>query len=357
MSKSAKKSTHITDYNIHAPDYKSITTKENALVCTVGRMNPPTPGHMKLVRRLILTAVELNLDEVLVFLSSNNKDNKNPLICEEDKKRFLEKMTELMQSKMSEPAKSVHVKFECFANPVVAIFGKIKEMKDALSEDPVHIFMTLGEDRDSISSSLIKKPDPRVKMHEDLLPRSGMNERIASLTSATETPSESSSDEEDASISGTYVRGLVESGNLDAFEKVYSNYLQPGDARELFFSIKSGMAKFHAEFVAKKPEDAKPSRYSRRKRPSPTGSPGKSARKSPSPKTSPGKSARKSPSPKSSPKSSPKPSPKTSPKSSPKSSPTLEFALPIPPPGSPPKTRRSARLPPIKRGGQWTRKN
>ena len=163
-----------------------------------------------------------------------------------------------------------------------------------------------------------------------------MTERIASLTSATETPSESSSDEEDASISGTYVRGLVESGNLDAFEKVYSNYLQPGDARELFFSIKSGMAKFHAEFVAKKPEDAKPSRYSRRKRPSPTGSPGKSARKSPSPSRS---------------------SPKPSPKSSPKSSPITEFALPIPPPGSPPKSRRSTRLPPIKKGGKRTRKN
>ena len=350
MSKFAKKSTHTLDsgYNIHAPDYKSIATKENALVCTVGRMNPPTPGHMKLVRRLIATAVELNLDEVQVFLSSNNKDNKNPLICEEDKKRFLEKMTESMQSKLSDPAKSVHVKFECFANPVVAIFGKIKEKKDALSEDPVHIFMTLGEDRDSISSSLIKKPDPRVKMHEDLLPRSGMTERIESLTSATETPMASS--EEDASISGTYVRGLVESDNLEVFEKVYSNYLLPGEARELFFSIKSGMDKFHAEFVASKPEGPKPSRYSRRKRPSPTGSPGKSARKSPSPKSSPGKSARKSPSPEHSPK-------KNSPKSSPKPSPTTEFALPIPPPGSPPKTRRSARLPPIKKGGKRTRKN
>jgi phosphopantetheine adenylyltransferase len=124
MSKFAKKSTHETDYNPNASDYKAIATKENSMVCTVGRMNPPTPGHMKLVRRLILTAVELNLDEVQVFLSGNNKDSKNPLICEEDKKRFLEKMTESMQSKMSEPAKSVHVKFECFANPVVAIFGK-----------------------------------------------------------------------------------------------------------------------------------------------------------------------------------------------------------------------------------------
>ena len=44
MSKFAKKSTHTLDsgYNIHALDYKSIATKENALVCTVGRMNLPT---------------------------------------------------------------------------------------------------------------------------------------------------------------------------------------------------------------------------------------------------------------------------------------------------------------------------
>lgn len=342
MSKSAKKSTHTLDsgYNIHAPDYKSIATQENSLVCTVGRMNPPTPGHMKIVRRLILTAVELKLYEVQVFLSSNNKDDKNPLICEEDKKRFLEKMTGSMQSKMDEPAKPIKVKFECFANPVVAIFGKIKEMKDSLSEEPVHIFMTLGEDRDSISSSLVKKPDPRLKLHEDLLPRSGMTERIESLKSAAET--DTSSDEEDASISGTYVRGLVENGNLEAFERVYSKYLLPGEARELFFSIKSGMDKFHAEFAAKKPEGAKPSRYSRRKKPSPTGSPGKSARKSPSPTRSA--------------HSSPKSSPSNTANSSPKFSPTL----PLPPPGSPPRHRRYSRrlLPPInKGGGQRTRKN
>lgn len=160
-----------------------------------GRANESSyPGHMKIVRRLIATAVELNLNEVQVFLSSNNKDEKKPLICEEDKKLFLEKMS------------------------------------------------------------------------------------------------------------------------VKSFEKVYSNYLLPGEARKLFFSIKFGMDKFHAEFVAKKPEGAKPVRYSRRKRPSPTGSPGKSARKSPSPSRS---------------------SPKPSPKSSPKSSPTSELALPIPPPGSP----------------------
>jgi hypothetical protein len=221
-------------------------------------------------------------------------------------------MTESMKTKMTERAKSVNVKFECFANPVAAIFGKIKEKKDALSAmespDPVHIFITLGEDRDSISSSLIKKPDPNVKLHEDLLPRSGMTERIESLTSAAAVAA--SSDEEDASISGTFVRGLVESGNLDEFARVYSKYLNQEESHELFDSIKSGLDKFHAE-----PAAIKPTRSSRRKNPSP-------AKRESSPET-PTRKSRKHPS-----------------------------------PTSPSKPRRSSRTSsPVKKGGKITRKN
>jgi len=54
----------------------------DTFIFTIGRMNPPTPGHLKLIQTLMITAVILNIPEVFVYLSTSTKDNDNPIICE-----------------------------------------------------------------------------------------------------------------------------------------------------------------------------------------------------------------------------------------------------------------------------------
>lgn len=56
---------------------------DNTIIFTIARMNPPTPGHLFLVQKLIDKAIALNVDEVYIILSKSNDDNENPILCEE----------------------------------------------------------------------------------------------------------------------------------------------------------------------------------------------------------------------------------------------------------------------------------
>ena len=62
-------------------------TTTNALICTTARMNPPTPGHLSVIKELITVAQKRGVNVARVFLSrTQNKDN--PLDCA-DKKKIL----------------------------------------------------------------------------------------------------------------------------------------------------------------------------------------------------------------------------------------------------------------------------
>jgi hypothetical protein len=78
------------------------------LIFTIGRMNPPHLGHMKLIETLMLTNKDLpSADEghgqVYVILSSDNKDkNKNPLDCP-TKRRYLQEQGMIAKIKTEHP--------------------------------------------------------------------------------------------------------------------------------------------------------------------------------------------------------------------------------------------------------------
>lgn len=60
------------------------------LIFTIARMNPPTPGHFTLIRKMFEEAILHNLKKIHIILSSNVDNIKNPLHAEE-KKYILEK--------------------------------------------------------------------------------------------------------------------------------------------------------------------------------------------------------------------------------------------------------------------------
>lgn len=60
------------------------------LIFTIARMNPPTPGHFALIRKMFEEAILHNLKKIHIILSSKRDNIKNPLYAEE-KKYILEK--------------------------------------------------------------------------------------------------------------------------------------------------------------------------------------------------------------------------------------------------------------------------
>jgi len=61
------------------------------IIFTNGRMNPPHPGHLKLIQFMIDKAVSVRQNKVFIVLSSSNDFPKNPLDCA-TKKRLLDEM-------------------------------------------------------------------------------------------------------------------------------------------------------------------------------------------------------------------------------------------------------------------------
>jgi hypothetical protein len=55
--------------------------KEKELVLTIGRMNPPTSGHIKLIKQMMVYALKNKVSQVNIILSSTSNDPKNPLPC------------------------------------------------------------------------------------------------------------------------------------------------------------------------------------------------------------------------------------------------------------------------------------
>ena len=66
--------------DIKGPNECKACNNSNTLVFTVGRMNPPTPGHLELIREMLTFAKEKNITQVYIFLSET-RGAKDPIPC------------------------------------------------------------------------------------------------------------------------------------------------------------------------------------------------------------------------------------------------------------------------------------
>ncbi len=64
--------------------------KEQIVLLTIARMNPPTPGHMKLIKNLIDEAGKKKVYILLQAGEKAGKEKQNPLTCSEKKRYLLE---------------------------------------------------------------------------------------------------------------------------------------------------------------------------------------------------------------------------------------------------------------------------
>ena len=153
----------------------------NILIFTIGRMNPPTPGHLDLIKKLIEKALEMNTNKVFIILSKT-VDEKNPLSCENSnnielsyKKEIIEPMVTILKEKMSQTIQdtnkiellnSMHVITICVpdikgATPFTPlysiIYGNEEPYNFFSNVSTIKIFMIIGEDREDLLDSVKKQ--------------------------------------------------------------------------------------------------------------------------------------------------------------------------------------------------------
>ena len=146
----------------------SYINDEDTIILTIGRMNPPTTGHLLLIKEMIYKAIEDNLTQINIILSHSEDRKKNPFNC--DTKRDLlinddnnESMTTILKKQMMEEdpdnadkIERIEVKIVCMnditnpeygTNPIMKSIGHILKEYYGYPRKELKIKLIIGEDR------------------------------------------------------------------------------------------------------------------------------------------------------------------------------------------------------------------
>jgi hypothetical protein len=292
-------------------------TPDNTFIFSFVRMNPPTPGHLVLVKNLIDKAIELGSEKAYIITSSS-LDGKNPMPCSSDtipkpknkadgaimesmsedaiyKSQILEEMIatykrELIEeenrrqeegkaaSASSEKASedcvgdscaavgkdrrsqiaNLHVIVLCSTGSPFAFINSIIR-KDFIERGvpKINMFFIVGRDRADFLDTIVdtfKKYDYVSSIDGLILGREGMT---ALKTSGL--GDRSIADIDPSAYSASFIRGLVKNGQREEFRQVYEKYLPAEDIDKMFQTISIGIT---MKPPASKEEDENPeSRY------------------------------------------------------------------------------------------------
>jgi len=224
----------------------------NTCIFSFVRMNPPTPGHLLLIKTMIDTAIELGAPRVYVLLSKS-VDEKNPLPCDTEtipmsytdsnsnltnKSNILNGMLINYKANLiaDEPdltkkdkLNNLEIKVLCATgNTFSMISGIINTDFIKNGVNPVKLYMVVGSDRADFLASIKKffKTNPNIESVEgNILDRDLDGDAANNL----------------AAMSATHVRGLVKANNFSDFQNIYNNYLNGDQIKELYDSIGLGL--------------------------------------------------------------------------------------------------------------------
>ncbi len=230
--------------------------REN-IIFTIARMNPPTPGHLLLVRRLIQEAITTGTDKVYILLSKTDNDKENPLDCRykqsilgneeeldltdtmiENEKQIM--IDETTDEDLRERIRQIKVITKCavHGSPVSLISPLIKSTE--YEGKRLNLFLIIGIDRKELLDSIIKSFSKQSNVDSVggiALTRPDM-ERYKSLSPRSLTTIDIDTVPVEA-LSASFIRKIVMNDLKVHFDKIYSRHLSQVKINELYKSIQS----------------------------------------------------------------------------------------------------------------------
>ena len=293
-------------------------TPNNTFIFSFVRMNPPTPGHLVVIKTLIDKAIELGSEKAYIVTSSS-MDGKNPLPCSREtlpkpktkadgiiidqilttdlvyKSSILQEMIASYKRQLIdaepveeeavaslEPAKA-ETGFEKEASKTDLVGGNRRSQIENLDVivlcstgspfgfiysiikrdfidrgiPKINMFFIVGRDRADFLDTIVdnfKTKDYVKSIDGEILGREGMTELKTSGLG-----DRSIEDIDPSAYSASFIRGLVKNGQREEFNQVYSRYLPPENIQKMFETIQIGI---QMKSPASKDEDENPqSRY------------------------------------------------------------------------------------------------
>lgn len=236
---------------------------DNTILFTLARMNPPTPGHLYLIRQLIEQAMEINVRTVNVVLSKTNDNRDDPIRCDLKISMLIgaaRNMIQVLKTEMEKNAspenaakiRAIDVIPICVpdtprSTPFTVIGRLIGEMRERLeaskTKPNINLFIIIGDDRaeliDSISNFYYERDvnifsiNAKVLERENMETYKGMNLAELKTANMSEVPV--------GAFSATFVRKLVDHDLKAQFADVYRSYLAEEQIDELYDAIKHGI--------------------------------------------------------------------------------------------------------------------
>ena len=199
---------------------------------TVGRMNPPTPGHIHLIEQMLAKANEITDPEarivILLVLSTTAHEPKNPLECDV-KQTFLVSMIHSLLEKTNNQTKYVVEPIRKESNSIDRSYEQHPFVIGWICGNPFlttmsllnryvsdsDIYIVLGSDREdlfeSLKTNLLKNVSSRRKgFHHISIERA------------------------EGGVSATHVRKLVSDNDYEGFKRLYHTHLDKLETKQFY---------------------------------------------------------------------------------------------------------------------------
>lgn len=222
-------------------------SEKEYVVFTIARMNPPTPGHMRLMKELLISAIKNGGNKVGILLSNSAKDrSKDPLFCPDKLAFVLTHLIPIIKEQLvreghpEEKVDALDVKIKCMlVNPVSEIVNMLSEFGFPIdstiqSYPSIRLRLLIGSDR--AGSYKFEKYFPSPTDYEVLSPL-----QRTDFVGTTEI----------SSISATMIRNFVRTGDRDTFMRIYQ---EAGVSEEVASKLYDDLASIFASIPVSLPK-------------------------------------------------------------------------------------------------------
>lgn len=295
-------------------------TPNNTFIFSFVRMNPPTPGHLVVIKTLIDKAIELGSEKAYIITSSS-MDGKNPLPCSRDtlpkpktkadgviidqilttdlvyKSSILEEMiasykrqlidAEPLEEEATSKDETGHEKEaskpDCVGDSCAMVGGNRRSQiekldvivlcstgspfgfiysiikKDFIDRGipKINMFFIVGRDRADFLDTIVDSF--KTKDYVKSIDGDILGREGMNELKTSGLGERSIEDIDPSAYSASFIRGLVKNGQREEFNEVYSRYLPPENIQKMFETIQIGIT---MKSPASKDEDENPqSRY------------------------------------------------------------------------------------------------
>jgi hypothetical protein len=233
---------------------------ENTVIFTIGRMNPPTPGHIYLLQNMMNIAIKENVTQINVILSATLDNIKNPIECEEKRQILynygVDAAKELLIYKnpeKNEQIENIKTEIVCLDditdpgiygyNPIIAKLKYILTDVYGYPRPGLKTILVIGGDRENdfaFFKDMLSKWDPSIEFEKFVV---GRPENAMSATQMRQFATSNNKEDENTFLNYMSSMGMNKEEGYSLINQIRDNIITEGPPAKKARTKKGGYKK------------------------------------------------------------------------------------------------------------------